>query len=105
MSSALERSPGLAQAVVLVEGGSFQPATIRQAAAELPILGIVREGKDTGENLRRAARAAKAAGLTTFTLREASLLPRDFALAAAVEHVLPWLSKLELKAASRPSTR
>jgi hypothetical protein len=105
VSSALERAPGFAQAVVLVEGGSFQPATIRQTVAELPILGIVREGKDTGENLRRAARAAKAAGLTTFTLREAPLLPRDLALAAAVEHVLPWLGKLELKAASRPSTR
>ena len=100
---ALVREPKFADAVVLVDGGSFQPTDFDRSST-VPMLGIAARHQISSENLRRANRLARARGLTAFELIETDLLPRDFAVAAALEPGLDWIDRQILLPASRPST-
>lgn len=101
---ALARAPRFVDAVILVEGGSFQPDDFERIR-DLAVLGVAAKGRVASENLRRAARIARERSLASFALHELDALPRDIALAVALDHGLPWFRGLDLGTTSRPTSR
>jgi hypothetical protein len=107
VSSALERPRAFAQAVVLV--GKAARSSPRRSGRRRPSAADPRHrARGQGHGGEPAPRGAggQGGGPATFTLRGgAAAAARLRARGRRWSNVLPWLGKLELKAASRPSTR